>query len=75
MTLPSGWVQNGGARAIVRAHKRASDSGAELRLVVTAKLVRRMFDLIGVDHLLDIYLSVEAAARGVAPNGSIQARG
>ena len=61
-----------GARAIVRAHKRAADSGAELRLVVTAKLVRRMFGLIGVDHLLDIYPSVEAA-RGGAPNGSLQA--
>ena len=50
-----------GARAIVRAYKRATDSGAELRLVVTAALVRRIFGLMGVDRLLDIYPSVTAA--------------
>jgi anti-anti-sigma factor len=50
-----------GVRAIVRAHKRATGSGAELRLVVTAAPVRRIFDLIGVDRLLDFYPSVEAA--------------
>ena len=50
-----------GVRAIVRAHKHAAGSGAELRLVVTAAPVRRIFDLIGVDRLLDLYPSVEAA--------------
>ena len=50
-----------GVRAIVRAHKHATGSGAELRLVVTAAPVRRIFDLIGVDRLLDFYPSVEAA--------------
>jgi hypothetical protein len=48
-------------RAIVRAHQRATGSGAELRLVVTAAPVRRIFGLIGVDRLLDFYPSVEAA--------------
>ncbi len=56
-----------GARAIVRAYKRATDSGTELRLVVTAALVRRIFGLMGVDRLLDIYPSVEAAHR---PDGT-----
>ena len=50
-----------GVRAIVRAHKRATGSGAELRLVVTAAPVRRIFGLIGVDRLLDLYPSVEAS--------------
>ena len=50
-----------GVRAIVRAHNRATGSGAELRLVVTAAPVRRIFGLIGVDRLLDLYPSVEAA--------------
>ena len=50
-----------GVRAIVRAQNRATGSGAELRLVVTAAPVRRIFGLIGVDRLLDLYLSVEAA--------------
>jgi anti-sigma B factor antagonist len=55
-----------GARAIVRAYKRATDSGVEVRLVVTAALVRRIFGLMGVDRLLDIYPSVAAAQ---APDG------
>jgi len=50
-----------GVRAIVRAHKHATGSGAELRLVATAAPVRRIFGLIGVDRLLDLYPSVEAA--------------
>jgi anti-anti-sigma factor len=50
-----------GARAIVRAHQRATGSGAELRLVVTAAPVRRIFGLMGADRLLDIYPSVEEA--------------
>ncbi len=58
-----------GARAIVRAYKRATDSGTELRLVVTAALVRRIFGLMGVDRLLDIYPSV-AAAHGPDGTGS-----
>ena len=59
-----------GARAIVRAYKRATDSGAELRLVVTAALVRRIFGLMGIDRLLDIYPSV-AAASGPDGPGSL----
>lgn len=50
-----------GARAIVQAHERATGSGAELRLVVTAEPVRRIFGLLGIDRLLDTYPSVEAA--------------
>jgi anti-sigma B factor antagonist len=55
-----------GARTILRAHKRASDSGTELYLVVTATLVRRMLGLMGIDRLLHVYPSVEAA-RGTIP--------
>lgn len=50
-----------GVRAIVRAHQRAADSGGELRLVVTARPVWRVFRLMGVDHLVEIYPSVGAA--------------
>ena len=50
-----------GARAIAQAHKRATGSGAELRLVVTAEPVRRVFGLLGIDRLLEAYPSVEAA--------------
>jgi anti-anti-sigma factor len=57
-----------GAHAIVRARKRAADSSAEVRLVVTAAPVRRIFGLLGIDRLLDFYPRVEAA-RGEMPGG------
>lgn len=62
-----------GARAIVLAHKRAAEGGAELRLVVTAEPVRRIFGLLGADHLLDLYPSVKAA-HGAMPGraGAVQ---
>jgi len=43
------------------AHKRATDSGTELRLVIAAEPVRRILGLLGIDRLLDTYPSVEAA--------------
>jgi anti-anti-sigma regulatory factor len=49
-----------GARAIVPAHKRATGSGAELRLVIAAGPVR-ISGLLGIDRLLDTYPNVEAA--------------
>ena len=62
-----------GARAIVLAHKRAAEGGAELRLVVTAEPVRRIFGLLGADRLLDLYPSVEEA-HGAMPGraGAVQ---
>jgi anti-sigma B factor antagonist len=53
-----------GARAIMRAYTHATESGAQLRLVVTTEPVRRIFSLIGVDRLLEVYPSVEAAGGG-----------
>jgi anti-sigma B factor antagonist len=50
-----------GVRAVVRAYQRAAESGAELRLAAAAALVRRIFEVTGVDRLLDLYPSVEAA--------------
>jgi anti-anti-sigma factor len=50
-----------GARAIRLAHDRAAGSSTELRLVVTAEPVRRIFTLIGIDLLIDIRPSVAAA--------------
>jgi anti-anti-sigma factor len=58
-----------GVRAMVLAHRRAADSGAELRVVVTAMPVRRIYGLTGVDHLVDLYPSL-AAARGMLPRPS-----
>jgi anti-sigma B factor antagonist len=57
-----------GAGAIMRAYTCATGSGAELRLVVNTEPVRRVFSLLGVDRLLEVYPSVEAAC-GAMPGG------
>jgi hypothetical protein len=50
-----------GAEAVARARRRAVISGTELRLVVTAPIVRRVLSVSGVDRLVSIYPSLESA--------------
>jgi anti-anti-sigma factor len=52
--------------AIAHACQRAAVSGAQLRLVVTAEVIRRVLGIEGLDRLVSIYPSVEAAAAGVS---------
>jgi len=58
-----------GADAVARAFQRAVINGTELRLVVTAQVVRRVLGINGLDRLVSIYPSLEAAtaARPPAP--------
>jgi anti-anti-sigma factor len=55
-----------GADAVVRAFRRTVISGTELRLVVTTQYLSRMPSLSGVDRLVCIYPSLEAAATATA---------
>jgi anti-anti-sigma factor len=61
------WCDHAGADAVVRAFQRAVISGSELRLVVTAEHVLRVLSLSGLDHLVSIYRSLEAAAAASPP--------
>ena len=58
-----------GADAVARAFQRAVIGGTELRLVVTAQIVRRVLTINGLDRLVSIYPTLEAAtaARPPAP--------
>ena len=56
-----------GAEAVTRAHQRAVISGTDLRLVVTAQIVRRVLSYNGLDRLVSIYPSLEAAQAVRAP--------
>jgi len=47
---------------IARACQQAAINGTQVRLVVTAPVVRRVLSLEGLDRLVPIYLSTEAAA-------------
>jgi anti-sigma B factor antagonist len=50
-----------GADALARAHHRAAANGTELRLVVTADVVRRMLSLNGLDRLVAVYPDLDGA--------------
>jgi len=56
-----------GADALARACQRALISGTELRLVVTAQIIRRVLALNGLDRLVPIYPSLEAATAARTP--------
>ena len=55
------------AAAVARAFQRAAASGTGLRLAVTAGMVRRVLSLSGLDRLVSIYPSLEAATAARAP--------
>ena len=59
--------------AVARAYQRAAISGAQLRLVVTAPVVRRVLSIEGLDRLISIYPSLEAADAAEVPGSSIVA--
>jgi anti-anti-sigma factor len=52
-----------GARALVQAHKRAASHDAELRLLSPSRTVMRVLEVLGLDHLLAIYQSLEEAIK------------
>jgi anti-anti-sigma factor len=56
-----------GADAVVRACQQAILTGTELRLVVTAQIVRRVLSTSGLDRLVAIYPSLESATAARAP--------
>jgi anti-anti-sigma factor len=56
-----------GADAAVRAYQRAAASGTQLRLVVAAAIVRRVLTVNGLDRLIPMYPSLEAATAAAAP--------
>jgi anti-anti-sigma factor len=63
-----------GADAVARAYQRAVVSGTQLRLAVTAQIVRRVISVSGLERLVSVYPSVEAAAAAGAPPAVIPLR-
>ncbi len=64
-----------GADAVGRAYQRAVLTGTELRLVVTAQIVRRVLSTSGLDRLVAIYPSLESASAARAPAVILTSRG
>jgi anti-anti-sigma factor len=62
--------------AVARACQRAAINGTQVRLVVTAPVVRRVLSIEGLDRLVSIYPSLEAAiGRGPANPARLQPSG
>jgi anti-anti-sigma factor len=57
--------------AIARAYQRAAVNGTQLRLAVAAPVVRRVLSIEGLDRLVSVYPSVEAALAAGTPRPAI----
>jgi anti-anti-sigma factor len=55
------FCDSAGIAALTRAARRAAASDATLRLAVTAQPVLRVFSIVGIDRLIDIHPTVNAA--------------
>jgi len=60
-----------GADALLHAYQRASGNGTQLRVAATAEGVRRTLDAAGLDRLISIHPSVQAAVGAAAPGAVI----
>src|SRR5579862_6623698 len=70
MTLTT-FCDSSGVRVLALAHKQAAADHAELRVVAPTAAVLRIFELTGVDQLLPIYPSLDAARAGAGgPEGA-----
>ncbi len=58
-----------GTNALVRAYQRAVANGTDLRLVVIAEVVRRVLGVSGLDRLVSVYPTMEAAVAAGAECG------
>ena len=61
----STFCDTSGARELIAARKHAQAGGAEIRLVVKAHAVLRVFEIIGLGDLFDIFPDLAAALSGL----------
>lgn len=55
------FCDSAGITALVRAARRAAATGATIRLAATAQPLLRVLSLVGIDRLIEIHPSVDAA--------------
>jgi anti-anti-sigma factor len=60
-----------GAAAVARAHQRATASGIQLRLAVTTGAVQRVLCLNGLDRLIPVHPSLDAAIAAATPAATV----
>jgi len=67
---PTTFCDSSGVRVLALAHKHAAADHAELRVVAPTAAVLRIFELTGVDRLLPIYPSLDAARSGTGESAT-----
>ena len=55
------FCDSSGITALVRAFRRANESGTKFRLVTTSPAVLRVLEITGVDRLIDVYPTIAEA--------------
>lgn len=55
------FCDSAGITALVRAFRRAAANGATMRVATSTQPVLRVFSLVGIDRLIDVHPSVDAA--------------
>ena len=55
------FLDSAGVTALVRASRRAADTGATFRLAATSLPVLRVLSLVGIDRLIEVHPSVAEA--------------
>jgi stage II sporulation protein AA (anti-sigma F factor antagonist) len=55
------FLDSSGISALVAAHKRANAAGTGLRIISSARAVRRPLELVGLDAVLKLFDSYDAA--------------
>jgi anti-sigma B factor antagonist len=64
-----------GLHQLIRARMRALATGGEVRLVIKAAPVLRLFTVMGIDHVFPVFATLaEAVADGAAPASHTGAR-
>jgi anti-sigma B factor antagonist len=66
------FCDSSGIRHLLLANDRAAEMNAEFRLVVQAPAVLRAFRLLGIDRLLAVYPSLQAALSNVTEKAAEQ---
>jgi anti-sigma B factor antagonist len=66
------FCDSSGIRYLLLANDRAAEMNAEFRLVVQAPAVLRAFRLLGIDRLLAVYPSLQAALSNVTEKAAEQ---
>lgn len=61
------FIDSSGLRAFIQAHDRASSNGHQLLLVGATEAARRLFEMTGTEHMLDVPEAVTTVEQFVRP--------